>query len=207
MLASFLLWPTLLPHHLLPIAWTLSFELFFYAGTAAVLAWNRSKAAVPMLAWVLIVGALNCVWLWQGRYHPDNVGEVTISQWFFFYPLTLEFVAGFLLHDYLKRHESGAWLPWLAGAASFCVLIAVYQRIGTFHPSGLAGLFHAPERAVLWGGFSICAVGAAVRLESTGRTPAAWLAPLGDASYSIYLGHILLIQVFLRFQSRLTCDR
>ena len=44
LLSSFFLWPTLLPHHLLPIAWTLSFELLFYAFTAAVLVLSRRKA-------------------------------------------------------------------------------------------------------------------------------------------------------------------
>jgi peptidoglycan/LPS O-acetylase OafA/YrhL len=199
LLPSFFLWPTLLPHHLLPIAWTLSFELFFYAGTAAVLTWNRRKAWLPMAAWEVLVVVLNAAWLVQGRYHPDQAADVTFAQWFVFFPLTLEFVAGFVLHDYLRRHGPGSWIPWAAGAALFGLAIAAYLRVGTFHPSGLAGLFHAPERAVLWGGFSACVVATAVRLEDRGRTPLAWLAPLGDASYSIYLGHILLIQLFLRF--------
>jgi exopolysaccharide production protein ExoZ len=93
-------------------------------------------------------------------------------------------------------------MSWAAGAVLFALAIAVYQRLGLFHPSGLAGLFHAPERAVLWGGFSVCLVAAAVRLERAGRTPAPWLTPLGDASYSIYLGHILLIQLFLQLDAR-----
>jgi peptidoglycan/LPS O-acetylase OafA/YrhL len=200
LIQSFFLWPTLLPHHLLPIAWTLSFELFFYSCTAAILTWNRRKAWVPMAAWVVLVLVLNAAWLAQGRYHPDRAAEVTVAQWFVFFPLTLEFVAGFVLHEYLHRRESGSWIPWVAGAALFGLAIGVYLRFGTFHPSGLAGLFHAPERAILWGGFSVCVVAAAVRLESGGRTPLARLAPLGDASYSIYLGHILLIQLFLRLQ-------
>ena len=201
LLSSFFLWPTLLPHHLLPIAWTLSFELFFYVCTAAVLVWNRRKAWIFMLLWAVIVVLLNLFWMSQGRYHPDRLAEVTISQWFLFYPLALEFIAGFVLHEFLRRYESGHWIPWVIGAALFAVLISAYQRFGVFHMSGLAGLFHAPERAVLWGGFSACLVAAAVRLESSGTTPAAWAAPLGDASYSIYLGHILLIQLFLNFYS------
>ena len=198
LLASFFLWPTLLPHHLLPVAWTLSFELFFYGCTAAVLAWNRRRAWLAMILWAGVVFFLNALWLAGGLFHPDNVADVTLAHWFFFYPLTLEFIAGFLLHELLARRGPGRWVPWAAGTAFFAMLIAVYVRIGVFHPFGLAGLFHAPERALLWGGLSVCLVAAVVRLEARGVRLAAWAEPLGDASYSIYLGHILLIQLFLR---------
>jgi exopolysaccharide production protein ExoZ len=203
LLQSFFLWPTLLPHHLVPIAWTLSFELFFYACTAAVLLWSRRRAWQVMLAWAAVVLVLNASWIVQGRYHPDRVADVDIGLWFFFYPLTLEFIAGFLLHELLARRSSLRWGPWLAAAALFAIAIALYQQLGVFYPSGLAGLYHAPERALLWGGLSVCLVAVAVRLEAAGKTPLAWAKPLGDASYSIYLGHILLIQLFLRAHASL----
>jgi peptidoglycan/LPS O-acetylase OafA/YrhL len=195
---SFLLLPTLLPYHLLPIAWTLSFELLFYVCTALLVVWNRRRAGRFLFAWASVVVALNAVWLATGFYHPDNVSEVGITQWFFFYSLALEFIGGFLLHSYLSRGASAPWWPWLAAAALFCVAIAVYQRVGHFHMAGLAGLFHVSERTFLWGGFAVCLVAAAVRLEGAGVRPLAWTERLGDASYSIYLGHILLIQLFLR---------
>lgn len=198
LLASFFLWPTLLPHHLVPIAWTLSFELFFYGCTAAVLAWDRTRAWLAMIIWAGVVLFLNALWLAGGLFHPNNVADVTLPHWFFFYPLTLEFIAGFLLHELLVRRGSDRWVPWAAGTALFAMLIAVYLRIGVFHSSGMAGLFHAPERALLWGGLSVCLVAAVVRLEARGVRLAAWAEPLGDASYSIYLGHILLFQLFLR---------
>ncbi|MDB5944730.1 MAG: hypothetical protein JWQ13_4296 [Ramlibacter sp.] len=198
LLSSFLLLPTLLPYHLLPIAWTLSFELLFYICTAFLLVWNRRRARPLLFAWATVVVALNAVWLATGFYDPDNVSEVGVTQWFFFYPLALEFVGGFLLHSYLSRRASAPCWPWLAAAALFCVAIAAYQRVGHFHMAGLAGFFHVSERTFLWGGFAICLVAAAVRLEDAGVRPLAWAERLGDASYSIYLGHMLLIQLFLR---------
>lgn len=198
LLSSFLLWPTLLPYHLVPIAWTLSFELLFYVCTAVMLVWNRHAAGKLLLAWAGLVVALNAVWLATGLYHLDNLSEVGIVQWFFFYPLSLEFIAGFVLYGYLQRRASAPWWPWLAAATMFCVAIAVYQRVGTFQMSGLAGFFHVSERTFLWGGFAVCLLAAAVLLENRGVTPLAWAQRLGDASYSIYLGHILLIQLFVR---------
>lgn len=203
LLSSFFLWPTLLPHHLVPIAWTLSFELFFYTCTAAVLAWNRRRAWLVMLAWAGAVVFLNALWYAGGLFHPDNVAEVTLPHWFFFYPLTLEFIAGFLLHELLARRARGHWAPWAVRGAVIAVAIAAYIRFGVFHPSGMAGLFHSPERAILWGGFSVCLVASFVRLEARGVTLAAWAEPFGDASYSIYLGHILLIQLLLRGRAHL----
>ena len=197
LLSSFFLWPTLLPHHLVPIAWTLSFELFFYMCTAAVLAWNRSRAWLAMMVWAVVVVVLNAIWFAGGLFHPDNVAAVTLPHWFFFYPLTLEFIAGFLLHELLLRRKPGHWAPWAAGAAAIATAIAAYLRFGVFHPSGMAGLFHAPERALLWGGFSVTLVALVVRLEARGIRLAAWAEPLGDASYSIYLGHILVFQLLL----------
>jgi exopolysaccharide production protein ExoZ len=202
LLSSFLLLPTLLPHHLVPIAWTLSFELFFYICTAAIVLWNRQRADGALVGWCASVILLNALWLATGRYHPDNLGDVSISQWFFFYPLALEFIAGFLLHGWLCRHDGARWQPWAAGAGLFCVVISVYERFGVLHESGLAGFFHACERALLWGGFAVCLVAAAIRMERAGVSPAPWAKALGDASYSIYLGHMLLILVFVSWLSR-----
>lgn len=206
LLSSFFLWPTLLPHHLVPIAWTLSFELFFYGCTAAVLAWNRRRAWFAMVVWAAVVVFLNALWYAGGLFHPDNVAEVTLPHWFFFYPLTLEFIAGFLLHELLARRAAAHWAPWAAAGAVIAAAIAAYLRFGVFHPSGMAGLFHSPERALLWGGLSVCLVASVVRLEERGVRLAAWAEPFGDASYSIYLGHILLIQLLLPHVARLSAS-
>ncbi len=199
LISSLFLAPTLLPHHLLEVAWTLSFELFFYCCTAFIIVFTRRKAWLLMLAWAAIVVGINIAWLMQGLYRPDNFAKISLAQWFFFYPLVLEFIAGFLLHEAFTKWQPRLLWPWIFGAFLMLMGVATYQQTQALFASGLAGFFHVSERAILWGGFAVCMVALAVTLEQLAVTPWPWMQPLGDASYSIYLGHILVFDVVTRF--------
>ena len=59
----------------------------------------------------------------------------------------------------------------------------------------MAGFSHAPERTILVGGFSVCIVLIASTLENLGISPLKSMQKLGNTSYSLYLGHGLLLFV------------
>ena len=83
---------------------------------------------------------------------------------------------------------------WLVALGITASLIALFQLVVVpVDPSGLSGFFHTTERTLLWGSFAFCALGLFVRLEHHGWYWPEWTARLGDASYSIYLGHVLLL--------------
>ncbi|MDD2547380.1 MAG: acyltransferase [Burkholderiaceae bacterium] len=203
---SFLLWPQDLTHYLLPITWTLSFELYFYVTTAALIAWNRRHAPLLLSLCGIAIIALN-IWFYQrGLYLPANEGLAKTNLLIPFYlsPLTLEFIAGFLLAEWLHRYPRQCLSCWLAGAVLTLTLAFLYQSSGTLFASGMAGFFHVCERATLLGGFACCLVACAMEMERRNITPWRFLQGLGDASYSIYLAHIFCLIVvgsaFFRLQ-------
>jgi peptidoglycan/LPS O-acetylase OafA/YrhL len=167
--------------------------LYFYLCIGLLLVWSRRRAGLALTAAALLVVALNAYWYANGMYHPDQQPEVGMLQAFFAFPLTLEFIAGFLLSEYLRDRPRPSPYPWLIGAAVFLGLAFGYHSYANLYPSGLSGFFHAPERSVLLGGLGCCLVAAAVALEKRGIAPWPWLQRLGDMSYSIYLSHILMI--------------
>lgn len=203
---SFLLWPQNLPQYLLPITWTLSFELYFYVVVAALVVWNRRHAPLVLGLCGIAIVALN-IWFYQrGLYLPANEGLAKANLLIPFYlsPLTLEFIAGFLLSEWLHRRPRQCLGCWLAGAGLMLALAYFYQTSGSLLASGMAGFFHVGERAALLGGFACCLVVCAMELERRQITPWPLLQALGDASYSIYLAHIVCLIVvgaaFFRLQ-------
>ena len=188
---SFFLVP--LPHfeYLVPVVWTLSFELYFYLVLGGLLALPRERIRRAVALWA---GAAVAFTLWavlRGDYRPDRFGEMTLAHTFFLSPLVVEFAAGFLLCDWLRARPRGQWAAWLAAGIGFGAAGWAYQA-GLDGGEGMAGVFHFPERVVLLGGAALCIVAAAIAAPPLVRADGPWVA-LGDASYSLYLCHILFL--------------
>ena len=158
-------------------AWTLAFEVFFYIcfGLAMLLGQTRGMIALST-AFVGLVGLGYVV-------HPQNP---TIAR--FTDVLLLEFVAG-------------CWIGWFAirnplspGLSRFFIGLAVAIYLASL----LIDYRHYP-RTIVWGIPSVLLVAGAVSLESKNGMPAILrkFSVLGDSSYSLYLSHTLLIEVFV----------
>ncbi|MDB5374404.1 MAG: putative acyltransferase [Belnapia sp.] len=204
---------TLLPHqngHLLLVSWTLSFEMFFYLVFAALLATLRNgRLGLALAAWagITIAGQL----LFQpGRPQPYlNL---------IFNPLVLEFIAGAAVALLLPRlglaqatrlglglglaqaTRLGLTQTARLGATLFLAGLLV-AAIGIHVMLGQGGAF--PEnwpRVLVFGSAATLLLAGCVLLEPVlaGHLPA-WLIALGDASYSIYLSHLLTIGVVGQF--------
>ena len=157
--------PTGLPFPLLPVGWSLSYEMVFYAIVAASLI-----APPPRRARIVVWGLIGVMLF----------GVVARPAYFLFAnPMMLQFMAGFLIakahaHNQLPRHGAG-WGLILAG------LVAYF---------GLSGfdLYASLWRPLLWGAPAALIVAGALSLErgvKARRLP----TTLGDASYAIYLCH------------------
>lgn len=157
---------------LLAVGWTLNFEMAFYVLFAVILAMRTSllKVAAPVLIFVAFV-----------QYLPQH-GMPSSVIWYE-RSMSLEFLFGILLALGLHRVRK---LPvW------FAVVLML---------SGLWVLFHWYEptfsdwRGVEWGIPALMVVGSAVALEGRlGAKAPKWMLELGDASYSIYLTHDLVL--------------
>jgi peptidoglycan/LPS O-acetylase OafA/YrhL len=150
--------------------WTLNYEIFFYLLFAAALALNISPLAflTPCLTAIALLGmARPAGW-------PDATSLAS--------PLVLEFLYGVLLAHFAMRRK-------LPGAA-----IATILLIGGFVTLMLMPQTSAEWRFIPWGIPAAAVVTGAVALEGRigGHIPR-WLLEAGDASYALYLVHILIL--------------
>jgi exopolysaccharide production protein ExoZ len=153
----------------LPVGWTLNFEMLFYWLFALALFTRTSVLRVT----APVLGALSVAALF---WTPDwpAIGDLAN-------PLVLEFVFGvciarLLLGGY-RLERRWAWLLLILGGTAIATV-----------PMGGRVL-----QAVSWGIPAMMIVAGAVSLEaSIGPRLPRWLLFLGDASYSIYLVHFVL---------------
>lgn len=194
---SFFLLPLRLDEYLVALLWTLSFELYFYLVLAVLLTrFERKRLRLVLWAWGAAIAAFTAHSVAVGMYTPARFSEVNLWHLFFAYPLVLEFIAGFLLCDYLRSRPHTRWQPAALTAILFATMAVVYQRRGGLHVSGLGGYFHAPERALLVGTACCAIVACAILWRNASGRFGRSLVSLGDASYAMYLGHLLVLALF-----------
>lgn len=182
-LKSYLLWPQDVGP-LLAVGWTLIHEMYFYLVIALVLS-LRIPIVPALLAWSAVIAAA----IIAG--HPDSpvLGLV-------FDPLTYLFIAGALVGTAIRAgHGRFARASLLTGSVLLPVGWIVHTQLGA--PQDAASTI------VLLGAAFVPFVYGATALELTRRLPwPAWLHQAGDASYSTYLSHVLVVsalgQVFVR---------
>jgi peptidoglycan/LPS O-acetylase OafA/YrhL len=160
----------------LPVGWTLNYEMFFYLIFAVALLWRRPLIITVSAILLLIVAV--------GGVVPKDIAAFTV-----FRPLVLEFGAGLWI----------AQLAWdgvrlRRRTAIACFIIALLALLAT---DALPSAEVESARLLLWGLPGAMLVLAAVSLEP-------WVAKrrwriasvLGDASYSIYLSHGFVLPCF-----------
>jgi exopolysaccharide production protein ExoZ len=178
LVASLLFWPALdgfsMPY--LAVGWTLCFEMLFYASVWFVLRGARA-------AWLIgAYGALAAASLFSSQPVLHFLGA----------PLIIEFLFGVGL-AYYGRQSPGLGAVTLL--ACICALVS-YGFVGT-HDLGAGWGGSAKDtwlRPVVYGLPAALIVFGALQLEPMLR--GAWLKPLvflGDASYSLYLSHLLVL--------------
>ena len=164
---------------LLLVGWTLIHELYFYLAYGLALflprRWRIGAAAVWATLTVMAIGEV---------IQPDQPWAVLALSGF-----NLQFLAGVILAEFRDQ------LPRLRGAASLVALFGLALAIGWTSAFGIDGLSHADTRAIIFVPLAIGMVWAVLAWRP--RWPKA-LAAIGDWSYAIYLGHLLVISVLAR---------
>ena len=168
--------PAGLPFPLLPVGWSLSYEMIFY-GLVAISLTQPAKRRFGVLAAGLIGVMLS--------------GAIVHPAFFLFAnPMMLQFLAGVLIaraygQGRLPRRDAG-WSLIASGAVIYVAL------------AGL-DLYGSLLRPLLWGAPAALVVAGAVSLEAQGvriRLPV--LGLLGEASYSIYLCHWPVVAILAK---------
>ena len=164
--------------------WTLNYEMFFYALMTAALclpAARRMGTVIAALIGLTVAGAL--------------VTFTNPALMIYTSPLLLEFAAGMALSGgWIARvlpNRHAGWAALGAGALGFLA-----QAI--WPVESLWFLDHA-GRVIAWGLPAFCLVAGALTIEAHGGVTQNRLGlALGDASYSIYLSHGLVISACMK---------
>jgi len=176
---------------LLTVAWTLSFEWFFYLVFALlIIARSKVKPAMLVLLMVLLVLAGRLI-------RPEDYRLVFITN-----PLILEFLLGVVIYWVYMRIKvpvAVAWLLTLMGIGAY--VYEIYFGFGDISEVGnIITAKLSIERFIWWGIPSALLVSGCIFLEKNGVLLRLWSNRLskltGDASYSIYLTHLSVFFLF-----------
>lgn len=169
-----------LPGNVYPIlvpGWTLNYEMFFYLVFGCLLVVPRLIPQILLLAFTVLVATGLLL-------EPQNAILKTYTS-----GLLLEFVAGvFIAKAYTDGHIQK--LPAIVGLVLAIAGASGLWVTAQIEPFGAA-------RALYWGVPGLMLVLGVVIMEARGKMfKSRVLHLLGDASYSIYLTHILVLGVY-----------
>lgn len=180
---------------LLSVGWTLVHEMNFYVVFSLFLLLHKQWLPTALLLWSLITTAF------YSYLSPTQ----ELQPWLYIVtnPLNLEFTMGCciaLLSGKLKFH-----FPLMVSAAGFMLAIAgwKYWQLqtgnGTDFPLGgdRVILFTLPSALILAG---------VVAMEKSGKFLPDFLQKIGDASYSVYLTHVLLLSGMGKIWQSIACS-
>lgn len=196
--ASFWLWPLPLERILLPVSWTLSYEMYFYfMFTLLVLIGVGRRGRALALVFALILALNLHQHFVAARFAPENISGTSFWAQFATSPFIIEFYAGAVFAKVMDRcglRLSQALL--IVGAVLF--LVAGYFNVRLYDGQIEQGYYVVP-RVLVFGLPSVLILAGLVGLERNGRmAPRRFSLATGGASYAIYLSHTIVFAVTAR---------
>jgi peptidoglycan/LPS O-acetylase OafA/YrhL len=197
-LSSALLWPTELRYLLIPVSWTLIFEMGFYLMFAILVASTSVRRAfiIKLLTLAVLSWSLYSHFV-RHAYDPGRLEAMSVYEQYLAFPFLLEFLLGAILANWLKKHPEGlTWTLLLAGISLF--MAGGWINKIWFNGDLIQG-YYIIWRVLIFGSASALIVAGVVRLENLGWTCATRFSLLaGGASYAIYLSHTLILDAARR---------
>jgi exopolysaccharide production protein ExoZ len=159
-------WPLLVP------GWTLNYEMLFYLLFAAAIAGSGGSSRIRLV----IVAALIAAVVLLGS---ALEGRIDVMH-FYANPILFEFIAGITIGIVYVQRRVPSSFAWFAALAAGFFFLWFGQRFGVFTP--ITNL-----------------LGAAMVVSGALFSPNLWvpgLKALGDASYSLYLTHVVTLSAW-----------
>lgn len=174
---------------LIQAAWTLQFEFYFYSIFALLLILPEKHTLKTIYIMAAVVGLAQIL-----AYFPlgETSWQGSLRQNFFLSPFCFEFFAGALIGNYLNSHRiKYTWSLLLMVVALYAFAIYYQQHV---IQSRLLQYENVVARVLIYGTAGALMLMALVEFEARGRVLFKKYSILfGDASYSIYLSHTLVI--------------
>jgi exopolysaccharide production protein ExoZ len=165
------------------VSWTLVFELYFYYLFTITLYFRQARISVVATTVFICMGILG------GQFLPQGAVKHFLTN-----PIALEFCFGLILAYFIHSPMfRGAWLRylWLPG---FVLMAGVAILIGN-KDNNTAGLA-VNIRFLAWGLPAVLVTISFIKTRFEGSVLNRILVPAGDASYSIYLTHAMMMILF-----------
>lgn len=182
---TFLAWPNAATgdaQPLLLIGWTLNYEFFFYSLFAVMMSINSRHKIILVAISFIILGIFGTT---------QNISDPMLA--FYTNPISLEFVAGMLIWKFYKSGLiNGKFLGCTLTVCAVLILVVIDNFIWVERSS--------VSRVLYWGLPGALLVAGTLCLEASGAIKRSrFLYALGDASYSIYLSHIITLGIVRAF--------
>lgn len=194
-LASFLLLPSeTLP--LVMVGWTLIHEMYFYLIFFLILLVTPEKHTFKaILLWASVVIFCNILF--------DLINPFAKLM---FHPLTIEFISGCLLAIMFYRVKNQLLKTSVLMAIAFIgVIVSIYGHHLYQYFTGYIDL-QGWWRILIFGMPALLMVFCFINAERNGFVTNSLLIKVGDASYSIYLSHVLALSALGRIWSAFSSD-
>jgi len=204
--SSFLLTTSSLGDMLLPVAWTLQYELYFYLFFALLLAIPR-KYQIKMLfiaLFVIVTVQLYAI-LFLDIYNKEHFYTVSRLYLFWFSPIVIEFFLGVFV-AYFFEYARIRYLTPIVVLILLLLISALYYQNYKIVGSLEQG-YYTPQRVLFLGTLSMLLVACMVELNKREIRILPKIAnSLGNASYSLYLSHTILLYLAYKTGVRNTIE-
>lgn len=176
---------------LLPVAWSLTYEVYFY-GTFAVLLLLQRQWLPYFIAMAasLILAIQTFAIIDLNIYHVEQFAHAPKLYMFYLSPYNLEFLGGCMVGLY-SEHRRIPNVSLLLIASLGLFIIAMWYQNTVAHAS--LNIRDIPQRVFFYGSMAVMLFLALVELERRGVILAPKFATtMGAASYSLYLTHTII---------------
>jgi len=181
---------------LIQVAWTLQYELYFYALFTMLLLLSRQLALRAIVGMIIVIFAYQLYIQLETHTltHPNSPGLLH----FLLSPFCLEFFAGCLLGWFFQTQRI-KYVSVVLFIGLALLIGAIYVQEAVIGMS-LIGSDHLILRIIIFGSSAVLLLATVIELEMRGRVLLKKFSIiLGGASYSIYLSHTIVIALVFAF--------
>lgn len=192
LVSSYLLLPSEFPP-LLAVGWTLIHEMYFYYVFLILLLFSEKLLLPLLLLWAAIIFVSNMFFE-----ASSPLIKLAVS------PLTYEFIGGAMIALLYQRWKPN--LSFYGASLAIGLSFVVMFYIGQIYTASEGEQPSEMARVIIYGIPSLVILFFVTNIETKGKVFPSWFTRIGDASYSTYLTHVLVLSVIGRGWSLLIID-